>query len=135
MNNDTNISRKNFLLETTGAVFTEADYQALSDQIEVHKYLINQNIPWTITWDDAAFSWLENVYQPIMQVVDRWEIRSAFNNLDRARIFFDISDHWYYLMQKDPTTPASLAAVDYAAKYGRGLGKWMSKLILPKKVA
>jgi hypothetical protein len=135
MNNDTNISRKNFLLETTGAVFTEADYQALSDQIEVHKYLINQNIPWTITWDDAAFSWLENVYQPIMQVVDHWEIRSAFNKHDRARIFFDISDHWYFLMEKNPSTPASLAAVDYAAKYGRGLGKWMSKLILPKKVA
>jgi hypothetical protein len=135
MKNDTIASRKAFLLNSTGTVFTETDYQALSDQIEVHKYLINQNIPWTISWDDAAFSWLENVFQPIMQVVDRWEIRSAFNHLDRAQLFFDISNHWYYLLEKDPSTYASYAAVDYAAAYGRGLGKWMSKLILPKKVA
>ena len=55
MKNDTSFARMQFLLASTGSVFNETNYQALSDQIEVHKYLINQGIPWVISWDDAAF--------------------------------------------------------------------------------
>lgn len=135
MNDDTRTAKMQFLLASTGSVFTEADYQALSNQIEVHKYLINQHISWTISWDDAAFSWCENVFSPIMQVVDHWEVRAAFPDMTRAQLFFAISDHWYYLMEKDPSIYANYAAIDYAANYGKGLGKFMSRLQLPKRVA
>ncbi|MDD3823798.1 MAG: hypothetical protein WCY74_08225 [Sphaerochaetaceae bacterium] len=135
MKDDTSKARMDYLMTSTGSVFNETDYQALSDQIEVHKYLINQSIPWTITWDDAAFSWLENVYLPIMQVINKWEVRDAFAHKTLAQLFFDVSNHWYYLLEKHPRISADYAAMDYAATYGKGLGKLFSKLQRPNKVA
>ena len=38
MKNETDKARMQFLKASTGSMFTEADYQALSEQIEVHKY-------------------------------------------------------------------------------------------------
>lgn len=135
MKNDTSKARLQYLTASTGSVFDETNYQALSDQIEVHKYLINQSIPWTITWDDAAFSWLENVYGPIMQVIDRWEVRSAFPGMQLAELYFAVSNHWYYLLEKDTHVSANYAAIDYAATYGKGLGKLFSKMQRPRRVA
>ena len=135
MKNDTSKARMQFLMASTGSVFTDTDYQALSNQIEVHKYLINQTIPWTISWDDAAFSWVENVFHPIMQVVDRWEVSSAFPTLTQAQLYFDISNHWYYLLEKHPYVSAHYAAIEYAATYGKGLGRLFSRIQLPRNVA
>ncbi len=135
MKDDTKKAKMKFLLASTGSVFNDTDYQALSEQIEVHKYLINQKISWIISWEDAAFSWVENVFHPIMQVLTRWEVRSAFNTVNTAKLYFDISNHWYYLLEKNPNVYANYAAIDYAAHYGRGLGRWLSRFILPKNVA
>jgi hypothetical protein len=135
MKNDTSNARMQFLMASTGSVFEKADYQALSDQIEVHKYLINQDIPWTISWDEAAFSWMENVFHPIMQVVDMWEVQAAFPTKTRAILFFEISNHWYYLLEKNPGVSAHFAALEYAATYGKGLAKLVSKLQLPRTAA
>lgn len=135
MKNDTSNARMQFLMASTGSVFEKADYQALSDQIEVHKYLINQDIPWTISWDEAAFSWMENVFHPIMQVVDQWEVQAAFPTKTRAILFFEISNHWYYLLEKNPGVSAHFAALEYAVTYGKGLAKLVSKLQLPRTAA
>lgn len=135
MKNETDKARMQFLKASTGSMFTEADYEALSDQIEVHKYLVNQNIPWQISWDEAAFSWSENVFLPVIQVLDKWEVKSAFNHRPLSKLYFDVSDHWYYLLERDPKVSAQYAAIDYAATYGKGLGKLFSKLSLPTKVA
>ena len=135
MKNDTSNARMQFLMASTGSVFKETDYQALSDQIEVHKYLINQSIPWVISWDDAAFSWVENVFHPIMQVVEHWEVQAAFPAKSKDELFFDISNHWYYLLEKNPNTSAHYAAIDFAATYGRGLARLISKIQRPRNVA
>ena len=135
MKNDTSYARMQFLLASTGSVFNETNYQALSDQIEVHKYLINQTIPWVISWDDAAFSWVENVFHPIMQVVDQWEVQAAFPRFTRAQLFFAVSNHWYYMLEKSPDVSVKYAAVDYAATYGKGLARWISRLQIPSRVA
>lgn len=135
MKDDSDKTRMQFLKVSTGSVFDEADYPLVADQIAVHKYLINQQIPWIISWDDAAFSWLENVFYPIMQVADLWEVRSAFPHTSRAQRYFAISNHWYYLLEKDPHISAEYAAVEYAAKYGKGLGRFLSRLMLPRNAA
>ena len=135
MKNDTSNARMQFLMASTGSVFTKEDYQALSNQIEVHKYLINQRIPWTISWDEAAFSWTENVFRSIMQVIDNWEVRLAFSDKTESELYFEISNHWYYLLEKNSQVTAYYAAVDYAATYGKGLGKFVSKMLLPRNVA
>jgi hypothetical protein len=130
---DTTMMR--FLLANTDFMFDETDYPVLEKHIEVHKYFINRTIPWTVSWDEAAFSWIENVHGPIMQVMDLWNVRHAFPRQSRAHLFFAISDHWYHLLNNNPRTEAAYAAIDYAARYGRGLGKYVSKLVLGKQAA
>ena len=112
----------------------ESDLPLLTSQIEVHKYLINQNIPWTITDDDAIFSWLENVYRPIMQVAQMWNVRASFPDMSDSQLFFAISDHWYFLLAKDERISAQAAAINYAATYGKGLGQFISKISNPIRV-
>ena len=124
-----------YLFGITDGIFSENDLEILKEQISVHKYFVNQSIPWTITWEDAVFSWYENVFRPIVEVVDSWEVRNAFSGSSRNTLYFDIANHWYYLLEKDPQTYAGYAAIHYAASYGKGLGSWLSKLALPNKAA
>lgn len=124
-----------FILSSTNNMFTKENMDVLLNQIEVHKYLINQDIPWVITLDDAIFSWLENVYHPIMQIINLWSVRSAFNDKSDAELFFAISDHWYFLLAQDEKISARSAAIDYAARYGKGLAQIVSKVTNPIKVA
>ena len=56
----------------------ESEWDTLLEHIEVHKYFVNQNINWTISWDDALFSWHENVFAPIKQVLSNRQVRNAF---------------------------------------------------------
>ncbi|NCB01159.1 MAG: hypothetical protein EOM67_03205 [Spirochaetia bacterium] len=133
--NKTLLDDGQFILSSTNNMFKEKDINVLLNQIEVHKYLINQDIPWTISQDDAIFSWLENVYHPIMQVINQWSVRSSFAKYSDSQLFFAISDHWYYLLAKNEKISAYSAAVNYAAQYGTGLGHIVSKLSNPLKVA
>ncbi|MFA5513555.1 MAG: hypothetical protein WDA17_01385 [Sphaerochaetaceae bacterium] len=125
----------NYILKSTDSLFDESHKERLFNQIEVHKYFINRNLPFIITWEEAAFSWLENVYLPLHYVINQWEVRHAFNGLSPAELFFRISDHWFYLLKEDEETSALYAAIDYASRYGKGLGRFIASLQIPKKVA
>lgn len=39
--------------------------------IDTHKWLINEAIPFVVTFEQAAFSWYENVYQPIIKSLEK----------------------------------------------------------------
>ena len=97
----------------------------MEQQISTHAYLVNQNIPWVITREDAVFSWQENVFVPVMEALRSWTIRKACRNLSEAELFFAVSDHWYYLLEKDSRISAYEAATDYAATYGTGLFRFI----------
>lgn len=113
------------LLSHTGHIFSQEDIPRLEQQISTHMYLVNQNIPWVITRDDAIFSWQENVFTPIMDALNSWTIRLACRNLSEAELFFAVSDHWYYLLETDNRISAYDAAADYAAAYGTGLFRFV----------
>ena len=108
----------------------EADWDALVDHIEVHKYLINQNINWTITWHDAVFSWYENVYRPIMSIISSVQVRWAFPDMTLGQIFFAVSTHWYYMQESNPDASPLDAVHEYLSENGKGLAKFLSMLTL-----
>ncbi|POR01314.1 hypothetical protein AU468_08330 [Alkalispirochaeta sphaeroplastigenens] len=107
----------------------DEDWQALAEHVEVHKFLINQSIPWTITWDDAIFSWYENVYTPLNRAIDHWEVRGAFPGKTRGQLYLAVSSHWYYLQQRNPLVTADEAARDFSGRYGTGLARWFSRYL------
>jgi hypothetical protein len=130
-----NIAKEAYLLANTNGLFNKQDLPALIHQIDDHKYFVNQSIPWVISWDDAAFSWYENVFTPIMNVVTSWEVRNAFGQKNPKELYFEISQHWYYLQEKNPAIDANYAAISYAATFGKGLGRWLSRLTIGRSVA
>ena len=116
------------LLASENLGFTKAEeWKALVDHVEVHKYLINQGITETISWDDAALSWKENIYAPLGKVIDWWEVKKAFSKYTKGQLLFAVSTHWYYMKEKDPGISPEEAANDFAAFYGNGIGSWISR--------
>lgn len=124
------------MLRHTGLqVSHESDWETLAAHVEVHKYLINRHIGWTITWEDAVFSWYENVYVPTVRAVHRWDVRSAFPDLTDIQLYTAVSNHWHYLQTGAVQTggaPREVdvedAALDFVARYGRGPAAWVTRL-------
>ena len=107
----------------------EVEWLELADHIDVHKYLINQHIGWTVSWDDAVFSWYENVYRPMRRAIETWEVRRAFADKTAGQLYLAITTHWHYLKQRDQRIGPEEAARDFAAHYGTGLASWFSRFL------
>ena len=44
----------------------------------------------------------------------------------KGQLFFAVSTHWYYMLEKNPDVSPEDAAVDFAAYYGKGIASWIS---------
>ncbi|MEX2443923.1 MAG: hypothetical protein WD492_09980 [Alkalispirochaeta sp.] len=120
------------MLRTTGfSLRDEREWQELADHIEVHKYFINQTIGWTVSWDNAVFSWFENVYTPLNRIIDSWEVREAFPEKTEGQLYLAISTHWHFLKERYPEITPEEAAHDFASHYGQGLARWFSRFLQP----
>lgn len=107
------------------------EWEEIADHVQNHKYFVNENIEWTITWDDAVFSWYENVYTPMMRAISAWEIRSAFPNKSRGQLYLAVATHWHFLKEREPNVSIDEAARDFAGTYGTGLARWFSRFLQP----
>lgn len=107
------------------------EWEEIAEHVEVHKYYVNQKIDWTITWDDAVFSWYENVFRPTMRAVSAWEIRNAFPAKTRGQLYLAVATHWHFLKEKNPDVTIDEAARDFAGTYGTGMARWFSRFLQP----
>ncbi len=137
MRNNDNTKKEsiNFLIKDTD-MFLDSDYNRLSTHIEGHRYFLGKDLNINITWDEATFSWMSNIYQPISQVMENWTTQMSFPGRRRADVFFEICDHLYFLsLEKGREVSVSEAVSSYSANFGKGLGRFMAKLFSPKSVA
>ena len=107
------------------------EWAEIAQHVDVHRYLINQNIPWKVSWSDAVFSWYENVYAPLKRAVQSWEIKNAFPDRSLGQRYLAVATHWHYLKERDPEVLPEEAARDFAAQYGTGLARWFSRFLQP----
>lgn len=118
-----------FLIKNTD-MFLDADYEKLASQIEGHRYFLGKNLQMPITWDEAVYSWMSNLYEPISQVMETWTTQMSFPGKRKADLFFEVCDHLYYLsVAKQSEVNAYDAVLDYNAQYGKTLGRILAKLI------
>jgi len=77
---------------------------ALVEYVSTHKWLINESIPFEVTFDQAMYSWYENVYVPIMSSMKRTQIverffekyfTEAMRKMTRFDVFQKVSDEYY----------------------------------------
>ena len=119
--------------EFTGEDFVlsdEAQYAEVLNHIEEHKYLTNQAIPYTITMQEALFSWYENVYEPLMMAIDSENIVAAFPGKTRGDMFMWICSHWHFLKQeKKRDVYVEEAVRSFGAHFANGrFARWFYRI-------
>lgn len=80
---------------------TEQELNKLHTHVEEHKYFLNEDIPFTVTWDQAIFSWYDNIYRHVKNYFFTWIVRTAFPNMNTAEFYFQVMDHWHYMKKSD----------------------------------
>lgn len=124
-----------FLIKNTD-MFLDADYDKLATHIECHRYFLGKNLNMPITWDEAVYSWMSNLYEPISQVMETWTTQMSFPGKRKADLFFEVCDHLYYLsVEKQKEVNAYDAVLDYNAQYGKTIGRILAKLLSIKYAA
>lgn len=115
-----------------GLQFTYEDgWQKLDEHVDVHEYFLGQSLGMHVTWDEAVYSWYENVLQPLKREIENWDMRSAFPKQPLGDLYLAISEHWHYLKEHDPDVTARDAAQSFLLHYGKGLTAWFSRFLAP----
>ncbi len=72
----------------------------MHEYIEQHKWLINENIPFVISLEQAFFSWYENVYYPQWAEMTRTNICKDFPEKTLFEVFDKVSKEHFFLKQE-----------------------------------
>lgn len=127
--NEVDILRTMFARE--GIAFThERGWNELGEHVAVHQYHLGKELNKSITWDEAVFSWYENVFTPLMRAIDMWEVRVAFPRQQLGDLFLAVSDHWLFLKERDPLVSPETAAHSFVIHYGKGFAAFFSRFLL-----
>ncbi len=75
--------------------FTEIGrYDELLSHIREHKWYINLDKPEEIPFDEAAVSWYDRVYAPIIAIIRESNLISRFPGATEADLYVYIGKHW-----------------------------------------
>jgi hypothetical protein len=122
------------VIDSLSETFVESDMNALLNQIEGHKYFLDKKLNMKVSFNQAAFSWMENVYRPIAVQMENLLTVVSFSNKERNELFFELCDHQLLLsINLGREVEAPYAVQDYCIKYGNSVGKFISRFT--KKVA
>jgi hypothetical protein len=117
-------------------MFSTVDYNRLAVQIEGHRYFLGKDLKNPISWDEAVYSWMGNIYLPISEVMENWTTLMSFPGRRRADVFFELCDHLYFLsLQKQSDINIYDAVLDYDAKYGRSIGRILARMFNGRRAA
>ena len=111
----TNILKSMFSPE--GMTFdNEESWGTLAEHVEYHNQYLSKELKYNVSWDDALFSWYENIYTPIKRAISQRRVRRAFPMQTVGDLYLDVSDHWFYLKEKHANVFADQAALHYTQK-------------------
>ncbi|MCH3916024.1 MAG: hypothetical protein LKE40_00755 [Spirochaetia bacterium] len=102
------------IIASTPDIFTAKDKEAICMSVNGHLYFLRKDISPLITFTDAGYSWMENIYLPLSISMHRFmsNCESCPKTL-LSKIFFGICDNWYFLsLDRVQITPRE-AAEDY----------------------
>ena len=94
-------------------------YDVIYNHIIIHKYYINQKIDHEISFEEAAKSWYENVYSPIVQEIRAEHLLAAFPGQSEGDMYMWLVRRWDDYKRKD----GSISAAEAVRKAGKERGK------------
>ncbi|MGC9312143.1 MAG: transcriptional regulator [Sediminispirochaetaceae bacterium] len=115
-------------------VFSEPGrYVEMLRHIQGHKYFLNQKKSGEIPFLEAAASWYNTLYKPIVRIIEQENIMYRFPGRTMSDLYMWIIKHWDGLKRKYGNSfSLQVAARDYSEKYGKGL--WEQILNFLKKL-
>jgi hypothetical protein len=100
---------------------SEHEYAEVLQNIQDHKYLTNEGIPFEITMEQALFSWYENVYHPVAMVIEEEGLIWFFPEATRGELFLWVTRHWHFLKQdKGRDISVEEAVHSFGQTFGKG---------------
>ncbi len=110
-------------------VFTATGrYGELLKQIEVHKYYINQNKVDEISFLVAAASWHENLYRPIVGIIDKKRLMTRFPGRTASDLYMWMINHWHFMKGKHGDGyPLESAILEFTERFGK---RWWERFLV-----
>lgn len=97
-------------------------YTEMLHHIQVHKYYLNEDKSTEIPFKEAAASWYENVYMPIIREVRKEKLLSRFPGRTEGDMYMWIIRHREELKNRyGPNLSVERAARDFSEKYGMSM--------------
>ncbi len=93
-------------------------YDVLLEHISAHRWYmgIEQNRP--IEWQEAVLDWYDNVYLPVVKVIEENKILSDFPGRTAGDLYLWIMDHrWYLREETGEDMGPRTAAISYTEHY------------------
>lgn len=95
-------------------------YVEMLRHIQGHKYFLNEGQPGEIPFLDAASSWYNSLYKPLIRIIEQEGIMSRFPDRTMSDLYMWIIKHWDSLKQKYGNSfSLKVAVLDYSERYGK----------------
>lgn len=95
-------------------------YDVIYNHILVHKYFLNEKTDGEIPFSDALVSWFNNVYKPIIDIIEEDRLYARFPGRTASDLYVWIVKHWDFLKRKFGVHyTITDAARDFSQKYGK----------------
>lgn len=119
------------ILTTTQGDFTQLDVPQLYVEIQSHRASLERSMSRQISFEDALYSWMENIYHPIMdQVKENMKVRIASSGKRLAEAYFDI----YELAQENDFRDIPEAVQRYVDENGKSVFDFMLAMLHLKRM-
>lgn len=97
-------------------------YDEVISHIKGHKYYLSLDLNREVTFEEAAYSWYENVFRPIVDIIENERLLSRFPGRTSADLYMWIVKHWDELKRRyGEQFSMKDAAIDFSTRYGKSL--------------
>ena len=104
-------------------------YDLVYHHILAHKYFLNQNKEEELLLEEAIVSWYNDVYRPIIEIIEENKIGLNFPGRSSSDLYVWIVQHWDFLKKENGINFALAdAARDFSERYGNSKGRFFRLL-------
>lgn len=101
-------------------------YDALLEHISAHRWYMGIDQKRPVEWEEAVINWYDNVYLPVIKVIEETGILDDFPGRTPGDLYLWIMDHgWYMHEETGKQIGPQTAALSYDAKYA----SWTRKVV------
>lgn len=104
-------------------------YDKLLEHIEGHRWFLAQERGEDVSFEEAVKSWCENVYRPVVKIIEEQNILDAFPGRTPTDLYLWIIEHHWYLREAYGDVPLEEAARHFAEDYAERPIKRMTSII------